>query len=123
MKQLREEIETLLNRSKCSKEEISLITQEKELYPFSCESRILVYLMSLGKITYDEYVRLDRDYCATGTIAVEISILNCSIWHLVRMVKPGEKNISESCFRNSLKPQKKISLMYILLLMANLISG
>ena len=47
MKQLREEIETLLNRSKCSREEISLIMREKELYPFSCESRILVYLMSL----------------------------------------------------------------------------
>lgn len=63
MKQLREEIETLLNRSKCSPEEIALIMREKELYPFSRESRILVYLMSLGKITYDEYVKLDRDYC------------------------------------------------------------
>lgn len=103
MKQLREEIETLLNRSKCSKEEISLITQEKELYPFSCESRILVYLMSLGKITYDEYVLLPR------------------FDHTYEV--PYRTVQDTDFYRNSLKPQKKISLMYILLLMANLISG
>lgn len=63
MKQLREKIEELLCNSKCTKEEISSIMREKALYPFSRESRILAYLMSLGEITYDEYAKLDEDYC------------------------------------------------------------
>ena len=64
MKQLKEKIDALLNNSKYSKEEIQAITREKALYPFSQESRILAYLLSLGEITYDEYRQLDKDYCS-----------------------------------------------------------
>lgn len=58
MKQLREKIEELLSNSKCTKAKISSIMREKTLYPFSRESRILAYLMSLGEITYDEYAMI-----------------------------------------------------------------
>ena len=40
------------------------IKQEKILYPFSVESRLLTYLLSIGEITYDRYTQLCKEYCA-----------------------------------------------------------
>lgn len=60
--QLKKKINELLRNSKGSKDEISSIMRQKASYPFSCESRILAYLVSLGEITYDEYAKLSEDY-------------------------------------------------------------
>lgn len=110
MKQLREKIEELLCNSKCTKEEISSIMREKALYPFSRESRILAYLMSLGEITYDEYAKLDEDYCNRNQF---LELFEMAPAH---MVKHGEKNTLENCSRSSSKLRKKTLPTYTLIL-------
>lgn len=64
MKELVTELNNLLKNTKGDPKTIMSIKQEKILYPFSVESRLLTYLLSIGEITYDRYTQLCKEYCA-----------------------------------------------------------
>lgn len=42
---------------------IKSIESEKSLYPFSVETKLLAYYLSIGEITYDRYAQLNIEYC------------------------------------------------------------
>lgn len=62
MKQLQNELEFLLRQSGADDQLIEAIKQEKSVFPFSTESRILAYLLSIGIIDYDKYIELQEVY-------------------------------------------------------------
>lgn len=63
MKELRTEINILMKKTKGNAEAIQLILAEKSLYPFSQESTLLAYFLSIGELTFDTYSRLNSEYC------------------------------------------------------------
>jgi hypothetical protein len=62
MKELRSQLEMLLNKSGGDKNTIEVIKNEKAVFPFSTEGRILAYLLGTNTITYEEYIELQNDY-------------------------------------------------------------
>ena len=55
-------INRLLNNTKGDAEVINSIKTEKTIYPFSTESRLLAYFLSLGELSYDEFSALCTAY-------------------------------------------------------------
>lgn len=62
MRQLQKELDLLLRQSGVDNKIIEVIMQEKPVFPFSTEGRILAYLLSAGVIDYDKYVDLQNAY-------------------------------------------------------------
>ncbi len=61
MKELDQIIYSILRKN--GKEDIiEKIDQEKNVYPFGRENRMLAYLLSLGAITFDQYEKISEDY-------------------------------------------------------------
>ena len=63
MKELQEKINQLIKSSGCDPEVIKAIKNEESVSPFSTESRVLAYLLSAGKITFDEYTEIGNEFC------------------------------------------------------------
>jgi len=63
MKELKEKIDSLLKSSNCDEAIIESIRREKSIAPFSTESRLMAYLLSAGKISYDDYLAMSYDFC------------------------------------------------------------
>lgn len=62
MKELHTAIDQLLSKTKGEKAIIKSIQDEKTLYPFSVESRLLAYFLSIGELSYDEFSDLSTSY-------------------------------------------------------------
>lgn len=62
MKKLHEAINRLLNNTNGDAEVIKSIKAEKTLYPFSTESRLLTYFLSLGELSHEEFSALSTSY-------------------------------------------------------------
>lgn len=62
MNELHKEIEELLKDNPEQLSEIEEIRKEKAVFPFSTESRMLAYMLSLGVLSYEQYERISREY-------------------------------------------------------------
>ena len=62
MKELRKQIELLLSKSNKDKKVVESIKNEISVYPFTTESRILVYLVATKAITYEQFDKLHDEY-------------------------------------------------------------
>ena len=62
MKELNAEINKLIQKTKGDLASINSIKAEKTLFPFSTESKLLGYFLSIGELTYDEYSSLCTSY-------------------------------------------------------------
>ncbi len=62
MNELHKEIEELLKDNPKQLSEIEEIRKEKAVFPFSTESRMLAYMLSLGVLSYEQYERISREY-------------------------------------------------------------
>lgn len=63
MKILKEKINKLLNDDSNNNQIIKEIATAQSLDPFSTEARQLSFLLSTGKITYEEYNEMGKDFC------------------------------------------------------------
>ena len=63
MKELITELKKLRNNTKGDINIIKEIERQKALFPFSVENRLLAYYLSIGEITYEQYSKLDSEYC------------------------------------------------------------
>ena len=63
MKELLTELKKLRNNTKGDINIIKEIERQKALFPFSVENRLLAYYLSIGEITYEQYSKLDSEYC------------------------------------------------------------
>lgn len=63
MKELTLELNKLLKNTNGSLDIIEAIQNEKAIFPFTNENRLLAYFLSIGEISYDTYLRLDNEYC------------------------------------------------------------
>lgn len=55
MKELRRQLKELLQQAGADAEVLEAFSQENAVFPFSAESRILMYLMNAQAITYEQY--------------------------------------------------------------------
>lgn len=62
MKELLAELTKLEHNTKGNKETIKEIKNEKNLFPFSTESRLLAYFLSIGELSYERYSQLNLEY-------------------------------------------------------------
>ena len=62
MKELKKEIEKLLQKTKGDMDTIKEIKSGKALFPFSLESNLLAYFMSIGELSYEEFFTLATSY-------------------------------------------------------------
>lgn len=62
MKELRNQLDMLLDQSGGDKKIIETIKSEKAVFPFSAEGRTLAYLLATKTITYEKYEELLDDY-------------------------------------------------------------
>lgn len=62
MKELRNQLEILLDQSGGDKNDIELIKKGNAIFPFSTEGRILAYLLATQTITYEQYMELQNEY-------------------------------------------------------------
>ncbi len=62
MKELRKKLDYLLRDLSGDDEVIEAIRQEPSIVPFSTEAHLLAYLLSKGKITYEEYIGLNHEF-------------------------------------------------------------
>ena len=79
MKELRRQLKELLQQAGADAEVLEAFRQENAVFPFSAESRILMYLMNAQAITYEQYQ--------------EINICICLRWHQEHSEKPGVSSI------------------------------
>lgn len=63
MKELTVELQKLRKNTNGNIEIIENIENEKALYPFSIENKLLTYYLSIGEITYERYSQLSAEYC------------------------------------------------------------
>ncbi len=63
MKELTAELNNLLNNTCGDPGIIKKIKSEKALFPFSVETKLLAYFLSIGEISFDKYSQLHNDYC------------------------------------------------------------
>ena len=62
MKKLQEELERLLYHLEGKEHILKTMEEEPSIFPFSRESRIMAYLLSIHAITYEKYLQLFYDY-------------------------------------------------------------
>ena len=62
MKKLRKQIEAMIKSSNADMEIITSINSELSVYPFSIESRLLIYLLEIKAISYDELLKMQDEY-------------------------------------------------------------
>lgn len=62
MKQLRKELDRLVENTRGDMQIIKSILDGKPLWPFSVESQLLEYFLSIGEITYLQYDKLKKAY-------------------------------------------------------------
>ncbi len=62
MKELYTELERLEQNTKGDKSVIKTIKKEKSLFPFSAESSLLTYFLSIGEISFARYSQLNTEY-------------------------------------------------------------
>lgn len=62
MKELREKIEYLLQNSDGDKAIVESIRKETSIEPFGTESNMLAYLLSIGKISFEDYLAMSNEY-------------------------------------------------------------
>lgn len=62
MKELNAEIDKLIQKTKGDFAVIKAIKAEKTVFPFSTESKLLGYFLSIGELTYEEYSSLCTSY-------------------------------------------------------------
>lgn len=62
MKELYTELERLEQNTKGDKSVIKTIKKEKSLFPFSAESSMLTYFLSIGEISFARYSQLNTEY-------------------------------------------------------------
>ncbi len=62
MKELREQIDSILAKSGKDEKVIDKIKREISVYPFSTEGRLLVYLVAEKAITYEQFDKLHDEY-------------------------------------------------------------
>ena len=63
MEKLRKDIDNLIKTSDSDINVIKAIKKENSIYPFCTESRLLAYLISIDKISYEDYSKLCNDFC------------------------------------------------------------
>lgn len=63
MKELMIELYNLRKKTSGDIRVIKAIEEEKSLFPFSVENKLLAYYLSIGEITYEKYSQLNSDYC------------------------------------------------------------
>ena len=62
MKELRRQLKELLQQAGADAEVLEAFSQENAVFPFSAESRILMYLMNAQAITYEQYQEIYESY-------------------------------------------------------------
>ena len=62
MKELQKQIDHLLKNLGDKDAIIEEIRKENSLPPFSTENRLLAYLLSIGKLSYDDYSRIGEGF-------------------------------------------------------------
>lgn len=62
MEELRKKLDYLLKNSKSDSDIVEAIKREPSIAPFSTEAHLLAYLLSIGEITYDEYITLNHEF-------------------------------------------------------------
>ena len=62
MKELRRQLKELLQQAGANAEVLEAFSQENAVFPFSVESRILMYLMNAQTITYEQYQEIYESY-------------------------------------------------------------
>lgn len=62
MKQLKEKIKNLLNNSQIDEAVVTDIMHKNSAMPFTVEARLLTYLLSIGTISYEDYVSIVDEY-------------------------------------------------------------
>lgn len=62
MKELKKELEFLLNHANGDAHTIETISSKKTLFPFNTESLQLAYLLSINAITYEKYMEIIQNY-------------------------------------------------------------
>ena len=63
MKELMIELDNLRKKTNGDANIIKSIEDEKALFPFSVENRLLAYYLAIGEITYERYSQLNAEYC------------------------------------------------------------
>lgn len=63
MKELAAQLHNLQKNTNGNPKIIKSIKNEKTVFPFSVESRLLAYFMAIGEITYERYCQLNTEYC------------------------------------------------------------
>lgn len=63
MKELLIELHNLRQKTSGDIKLIEAIEEEKALFPFSVETRLLAYYLAIGEITYEKYSQLNTEYC------------------------------------------------------------
>lgn len=63
MKELMVELRNLRKKTSGDPKIIKAIEDEKALFPFSVENRLLAYYLAIGEITYERYAQLNAEYC------------------------------------------------------------
>ena len=62
MKKLREKIEYLLQNSDGDKAVVESIRNESFAEPFGTENVLMAYLLSIGEISFEEYLAMQHEY-------------------------------------------------------------
>jgi len=62
VKELQKQLELLLTQAGGDKNTIEMIKNEKAVFPFSKEGRMLAYLLSTQTINYEKYLELQNEY-------------------------------------------------------------
>lgn len=63
MKELMVELNNLRKKTNGDINIIKSIEDEKALFPFSVENRLLAYYLTIGEITYERFSQLNAEYC------------------------------------------------------------
>lgn len=62
MKELQNQLDILMKQASIDEHTIGVIKEEKSVFPFSEEGRIMAYLLASKVISYDQYLDMNRDY-------------------------------------------------------------
>lgn len=63
MKELQFELQKMRQKTKGNPTIIETIESDKTLFPFNLENKLLAYYLSIGELTYDNYLKLNYEYC------------------------------------------------------------
>ena len=63
MKELQQKLNDLLKQSNGDPATIEAIKQEQSITPFNTVNRLMAYLLSMGTITYDDYIEMSEEFC------------------------------------------------------------